>query len=131
MRVVVVAGAVSTAALGVIAILAMNADIRWRSVAALLWTLSAVRELCVITHGYKRFRRLRIYATGEVDLQGSDGKWCSAKILSGSVVLSRIAWLRLAPERGGHCAELVRGRSSESDAWRRFQVIWRHLGAGD
>lgn len=131
LRGVVVASAWSTAALGGVAIFCMDLDICWRGVAASLWTLAAAREVCVITLGYKRYQRLRIYETGEVDLQRSDGQWCSAKLLSGSVVLSRIAWLRLAPEGGGHHAELLRGGSAESDAWRRFQVIWRHLGAGD
>ncbi len=128
-RAVVVAGA-ATAVIGLAIISAMDLARCWRLAAALAWCVASAHELFVITSGYKRFRGLRIYETGDIELLGADGRWCAAKALSGSVVLQRIAWLRLAPEKGRAYAEIVRGNSAEDEAWRRFQVIWRHLGAG-
>ena len=126
LRRVVVASGVAFAVLGELVIFSLDLGLEWRLAGALLWALSAARELYVITDRYKRFRRVRIDATGEVTLQDSDGEWCSAKLLSGSIVLARFAWLRLAPEQGLSYPEPLRGDASENEAWRRFQVIWRH-----
>jgi hypothetical protein len=126
----VVAGGSIFALIGLGIIGTMSLAPSWRLGAALVWCLVSVRELFVITSGYKRFCGLRIYETGAIELLGADGRCCTAKTLPGSVVLRRIAWLRLAPEKGRPYAELVRENSAEDEAWRRFQVIWRHLGVG-
>ena len=115
--------------LGIGIIAAMDIGAGWRCLGVLLWLLSSGRELFVITSGYKRFRCIRIYETGELQLLDANGNWCNAKALSGSIVLRRFAWLRLAPQGGRPYAELLCRERSESEAWRRFQVIWRHLGA--
>lgn len=130
LRRAVVATGAATALIGLAIIAAMNLAPPWRLAAALAWCAVSASELFVITSGYKRFSSLRIYETGDIELLDTRGRWCTATVLSGSVVLRRIAWLRLAPETGRPYAEIVRGNPAENEAWRRFQVIWRHLGAG-
>jgi len=59
----------------------------------------------------------------------ADGNWHPARLLPGSMLLRRVGWIRWDDGCGRQYAELLRGRSRESDDWRRLQVIWRHIGA--
>ena len=82
----------------------------------------------VIADGYKRFGRIRVDFEGNLELLVGAVDWVPARLLSGSVVLEKYAWLFIKPRNGCRYAELVRGDSLENQAWRRLQVIWRHLG---
>ncbi len=93
------------------------------------WLVSCVWELVKTRRGYVLCRRLRVSANGDILQLDPDGVWHAARLLSGSVLLSRIGWIRLENTRGQKYAELVRGECRESDDWRRLQVIWRHIGA--
>jgi len=92
------------------------------------WLLLALWEFLRLRRGFARCCRLRVTVDGGLLLLDPDGSWQAARLLRGSVVLRRVAWIRCRTERGQHCAELARGNCRESEDWRRLQVIWRHIG---
>jgi len=101
----------------------------WRAAGAMLWLLTSAQEVNVIAKGYKRCQHIRIEHNGDVQVWSPDGCCLQATLCAGSIVLPRFAWLRFRAENGQRFAELVRGKCPENKAWRRLQVIWRHLGA--
>ena len=101
----------------------------YKSLVGISWLALCAYEWLSNRRAYARFGILRIDAEGRVERRCSDGTWQVHALRSGSVVLARLAWLRLVATDGLRYAELVRGDSRESIDWRRFQVIWRHVGA--
>ena len=97
--------------------------------ASLIWLLFGSAEMLLISSVHNRFGRILLRCDGSVQLHDRSGQWQAATIQSGTVVLPRLAWLRLKTANGRRYRELVCGKSSESEQWRRLQVIWRHLGA--
>ena len=100
----------------------------WRWLAAGAWCLNGLREILGIASGYRRYGRIRIDSEGAIALQAPGGNWMAAEVRDGSVVLQRYAWLRFRLPDGSGCGELLRGDSLENEHWRRFQLVWRHLG---
>jgi len=92
-----------------------------------LWLLWSGRELLRYRRCYGRWQRLSLLAPeGVARISGaSDSE--SVRILPGSVILPRLAWLRLKAENGDVWGELVRGNARESEDWRRLQLVFRHL----
>jgi len=111
--------------------LAMPIAWEWRFAASCLWLLVSERELLVIAGGYKHYKGIRIDDNGDTVLLTRDGDRLPVKLLAGSVVLPSLAWLRFKDRDGRRLVELIACKSPEDKAWRRLQVIWRHLGAGE
>jgi hypothetical protein len=127
-RRVLLSGAVLTlAGLGLVPLLPVSAV--HKAVLALAWLVLSGRECRAFWRGYDGGGTLRIAADGKVRRQCRDGRWQRAELCPGSVVLPRIAWLRLNPPGMRPYAELVSADTQESEDWRRLQVIWRHIGA--
>ena len=57
------------------------------------------------------------------------GEWRTASLLSGSLVLPGVAWLRISVGTGPAYGELLTGNPRKNEDWRRLLVIWRHIGA--
>ena len=102
----------------------------WRLSAGSLWLLVSERELRVMANGHKRYSGVRLDANGDAALLTRGGVWSPATLLAGSLVLPSLAWLRLKDQDGHKRVELLACKCPENKAWRRLQVIWRHLGAG-
>ncbi len=128
-RIVLVYGIIATA-VGLVLLATLPLALSWRAIAAVAWLLVSVRQLLVIAKGYKRCKRIRIEHNGTVTLWAADGCWFPATLIPGSVVLSKVAWLRFRAEDGQQFAELICEKSARNKGWRRLQVIWRHVGAG-
>jgi hypothetical protein len=96
---------------------------------AITWTGLFGYEWTALWRGYRESGAIRIAAGGQVECRRPDGTWVSAALCEGSVVLPRIAWLRIVPRDGRRYGELVCAERQGSEEWRRFQVIWRHIGA--
>jgi hypothetical protein len=128
LRRLVIGSGVAAAAAGAGLTWSWHLPVFWRLLAASCWLASCSVELRRIVQGYRRYRRIRVVSDGSVELRVAGGPWVAASVRPGTVVLPRIAWLRFAVRGGPGLAELVRGESGENEAWRRFQVIWRHLG---
>jgi len=97
-----------------------------KAVVAAVWTIFSGRELLTHWRVYGRWSVLTLYANGETELFGQQES-CAARVLPGSIVLADIAWLRIRAENGQIWGELVAADPRESEEWRRFQVIFRHL----
>jgi hypothetical protein len=117
-------------AIGTGVCLAMPLAWEWCLAASCLWVFISAAELRVIAQGNKQYRGFRIDATGTAALLTQDGDWLPATLLAGSIVLPSLAWLRFKDHEGRHRSELIACNCPENKAWRRLQVIWRHLGAG-
>ena len=125
----IIAGVAATV-FGFLMILALPVAPLWRVFGAVLWLLASSREMLVIAKGHKRCQHIRIEHNGDMQITAPDGCCSPATLRAGSVVLSRIAWLRFESQNGQQFAELMRGKCRKNKDWRRLQVIWRHLGAG-
>ena len=115
--------------LGVFVIAGLPWPASWRGLSTLVWLVLCVRELRILAMAYRQYRALQIFADGSVEIRREDDEAAGARLLPGSMVLPGLAWLRLELEDGSASGELLRGNTGEDEAWRRLQVIWRHLGA--
>ena len=124
------ASALAAWAAGVLIAVTLHVGWPYRVAVLLAWTAHALAAWQAITAGYRAYRGIRLRADGTVDLLTRDGVPVAATLRPGSIVLARRAWLLFAVAGGPDHAEFLRAGCCESEAWRRFQVIWRHLGAG-
>lgn len=129
LRRLVLASGIALQLLGQLVISQMSVDPAVRIAASGAWSLLGVLQLRRLIRGYRACRRLRIHADGSAEIADAGGAWRGAKLQPGCVVLERVAWLRLDAGRRQKFAELLVGNSRQSNAWRRLQVIWRHLGS--
>ena len=128
-RLVLISGWLALAA-GAVICLSMPFAWEWRLAAGSLWVLVSERELRVMANGHRLYRGVRLDANGGAALLTRDGDWSPATLLAGSLVLPSLAWLRFKDQDGRQRVELIGCKCAENKAWRRLQVIWRHLGAG-
>jgi hypothetical protein len=91
---------------------------------ALFWVFVCSRDLGRITRGNRRIRSIRM-GPGEAVIIDRHGGRAPVRIMSGSVVLARFAWLRLKCVDGLVTGELLRGDPASSHDWRRLQILWR------
>lgn len=97
-----------------------------KSVLGLLWIACGIIELASFRRGMSRIDRICMASDGSIRGYDPGGAGRPLRLLPGSVVLERVAWLRLAFGDGLTYGELLAGSAAESEAWRRLQVIWRH-----
>lgn len=91
----------------------------------LAWLFAGLAEIAALGRGMSRIDRIRIRSDGSVLAVDRTGAMRPLTLLPGSVVLDRLAWLRLRFEDGRRCGELLAGSASENEQWRRLLVIWR------
>lgn len=75
-------------------------------------------------HGYARVSGLYIDAAGVVRAFTRAGDPVILELVSGSVILQRIAWLRLRFPDGISYGELLAGDPSRCAQWHALQLIW-------
>jgi hypothetical protein len=90
-----------------------------------IWIIDCVRELTRVARGNARVSRLQLDANGDIFSTRPDGRRESLILQSGSVVLSRLAWLRLRFPDGSVGAELMSGDPLRDPRWQRLQLIWQ------
>lgn len=113
---------------GIVLVVCMPAAPLLKAGLCLLWVLSCGGEVSSFRRGMSRIDRIGIRDDGSVLGYGPDGARHVLRLLPGSVVLERVAWLRLGFGDGLAYGELVTGDAAESEAWRRLLVIWRQRG---
>jgi hypothetical protein len=84
------------------------------------------RELRKLARGAARLRQLWLDAEGNVAGLCADGRCEPLTLLSGSIVLKRLAWLRVRFADGSEHGELFQGDPATDPEWQRLQLIWRH-----
>jgi hypothetical protein len=90
-----------------------------------LWLARCLFELRSQLRGGSRIDRIRICATGALEGLTRHGAVESLTLLSGSMVLSRVAWFRLEFEDGLRYGVFLAGNPRRDEHWRRLQLIWR------
>ncbi len=89
-----------------------------------VWLVTGVRELSRQSRGYERIKSIRLEA-GAAMVTDRRGRQAPVQILPGSVVLPRLAWLRLKCPDGLIYGELLRGDAAVCRQWRHLQILWR------
>jgi hypothetical protein len=117
-------------AAGLVLILVLDLGAGIRAFAGLIWIAAGHDELQCLQTGFSGLRAIRLTSDGSIAVLNSDHQWLPGECQSGCIVLQNLAWLRFRTADGCQYVELLRGDSRESHSWRRFQVIWRHIGAG-
>jgi len=116
-------------AAGLVLILTLNLDTAMRAVSCFVWFAAGRHELARIERGFEFCNAVRLSSDGEIAVLNNDQEWLPATLQTGSIVLRNYAWLRFRAANGDIFVELMRGNARQSEEWRRFQVIWRHIGA--
>ena len=129
LRVLVLLSGVGLGAMGLVLIFRLPLHFAVTAGMALAWSVLTLSELAAIYQGFRGRCGLRVCADGSLLQRDCEGCWRAAELLPGSVVLPRLAWIRLRVGRGARSAELLRARGQKRRDWRRLQVIWRHIGA--
>jgi hypothetical protein len=96
---------------------------------AALWLSACLLEIRAQFCGMRRIYRIRIDSDGNLLGQSQDGRIEPLQLLSGSVVLTRVAWLRIRFTDGVQYGELLTGNPYTDRHWRRLQLIWRQRGS--
>ena len=96
-----------------------------RLLLCLIWLAYCLNEIRNCSRTAASLRLLRLYADGAVSGRFADGEWQQLRMLSGSMVLRRVAWLRLRLPDGLDYGELLSGNARDSRQWHRLQLIWR------
>lgn len=113
-----------------VVILTLPLDAALRALGCAVCLAAGRFELGRLRRGYRLCRAIRVFPGGELEIQGPDGDWTPGTLLSGTIVLQTVGWLRFRTDAAGTFVDIVRGDARESQQWRRLQVIWRHIGAG-
>ena len=129
LRCAVLLGGGALAALGLLVIMLLPVHMWLRITGAAAWAVTSAIEQLRLRRAYSRYAGLRVCHDGAVYVQQRDGDWQAARLLPGSLLLRRTAWIRIQSERGEVFGELLRGKCRRSVNWRRLHVIWRHIGA--
>ena len=115
---------------GVVVILELPFGRDLRAALIVAWIAHVSTDLVRLVRSQKGCLGIRVAAGGNVQIMAPDGCCIAATPRPGCVVTKRFAWLSLDAENGRHYRELVRAKTPQDHDWRRFRVIWRHLGAG-
>ena len=93
---------------------------------ALVFIGESCRELRRLNRGAARLQQLRLDAAGNVLGLGPGGQVEPLALLSGSIVLEKLAWLRVRFADGLEHGELFRPNPGTDPEWQHLQLIWRH-----
>jgi hypothetical protein len=129
LRIIVLTSGRLLIAAGLVLILTLDLDASLRAAGSLIWLTLGRFELQGVQRGFDSCTAIRVFSDGQIKVLNNDQEWMSGTLQSGSLVLPKLAWLRLQAANGTAFAELLRGDARESQNWRRMQVIWRHIGA--
>jgi hypothetical protein len=111
---------------GIGLILFMPLAAQWRFLLVVAWVGESYRELRALVRGAARLRRILLDAEGNVAGRKPGGRSEVLTLQTGSIVLSRVGWLRVRFPDGQRYGELLCGDPARDLEWQRLQLIWRH-----
>jgi hypothetical protein len=103
----------------------LNVPFAWRLLLALGWSADCLCSLWRLKQGAQALARLRLDSGGNVYVVDHAHSSQPVRLLSGSMVLPGMAWLRLRLADGSRHSELLIGRRVEAERWHRMQLIWQ------
>jgi hypothetical protein len=120
---VMLAGAAALLA-GIVLLIRLPVSVWLRAALTFVWLAACIAEIGGLSQSSQRIKAIRL-GVGVAEIINRQGRHESVQIMSGSVVLPRVAWLRLRCPDGLICGELLRGEPTSDQHWRRLQVLWR------
>jgi hypothetical protein len=129
LRILVLLSGILLCVVGLVLILGLALPAPAIGLGVAFWIYFALLEISVLAREFRKSHGLKVYPDCLLLRLDRERRWRPVRLLPGSVVLPRLAWIRFETECGIRAAELLRGNCRESDNWRRLQVIWRHVGA--
>jgi hypothetical protein len=129
LRVIVLLSGLIACLAGVLLALSLPLRALDRALIVCAWLFLCGREIARTWRGYALVGTLRISGDARIEVRLVGGEWRTASLLSGSLVLPRVAWLRISVGAGPAYGELLTGNPRKNKDWRRLLVIWRHIGA--
>lgn len=113
---------------GLVLLMRLPLPVPARALLIALWLFTGLRQLGRHSRGMQRVQAIRLQE-GEATVIDRQGRQSPVRIMSGSVVLPKLAWLRLRCPDGLVIGELLRGDAATDKQWRHLQILWRQ-GAG-
>ena len=123
-KTVLLSGAIAAIA-GLFLIMHMPLIALPRVISSAVWLVWCGIETSALTKVWPDVSRIGVNSAGEVWVIDAAGQRVTATLLRGSIVIRRLAWLRIRLEDGRKYAELVSGNAVEDYQWHRFQLIWK------
>ena len=96
----------------------------WRWACGLVWLADGLRELRNQRLGSVQVCSLRLDSRGLVVATDVAGQRHDLTLLTGSVVLPGLAWLRVRFASGLSYAELFTAKRADPGTWHRLQLLW-------
>lgn len=93
-----------------------------------LWIALGRHEWRRQVTGFRRVTSIRIHENGALESIDARGTVEALQLLGGSVVLRRMAWLRLKFADGSHYGELLCGDTDRNPGWHGLQLTWAQCG---
>ena len=116
-------------AIGLVLLLTLDIAVWLRAATCAVWAYLGATEIQRLERRFADLIAIRLSSAGEIAVLTRDEEWRPCDLQTGSIVLQKLAWLRLQTSNGEIFVELLRGNARQSVEWRRLQVIWRHIGA--
>jgi hypothetical protein len=128
LRKIVMLAACAAVLVGLVLLMRLPLPVPVRALLIALWLFTGLRQLGRHARGMQRVKAIRLQE-GEATVIDRQGRPSPVRIMSGSVVLPKLAWLRLRCPDGLVIGELLRGDAATDKQWRHLQILWRQ-GAG-
>ena len=109
---------------GLILIAMLPVSLVWRFVFSAFWLVDGGRELRDLRRGTARLASVVLDSEGRVMSTDKDGNRQVSELLTGSMVLPGMAWLRLRSAHGGPHGELFTRQRAGLASWHRLQLLW-------
>ncbi len=113
---------------GLVLLLLMPLPAGVRALLILGWSWMCVHDWRSQLRAYRRVAAIRIQVTGLIETIRPGGYAEPVRLLGGSLVLPRIAWLRLEFADRSRYGELLAGDSRLCPGWHWLQLSWRQHG---
>jgi hypothetical protein len=124
LRNIVMLAGCAAALIGLVLLIRLPIPVPIRLTLIAVWAVLSLRQLDRQARGGQRTKSIRL-EPGETSIIDRRGRQVPVQIMSGSVVLPRLAWLRLKFRDGLKFCELLRGDATQNEQWRRLQILWR------
>jgi len=110
---------------GIILIACLDLAPVWRALAAIIWVADCLRELRNLIRGAARVRQLRLDSDGGIIAVDLNGDEAAVTLMTGSLILPELAWLRLRFADRWSYAELLTKKRANIEDWHRLQILWQ------
>lgn len=110
--------------IGILLIVSLPIAPLWRIVLLAIWVADCSIELRRLRLGAARVSAIMLNSRGLVTAVDASGDRSELTLLTGSMVLSRLAWIRVRSSAGICHGALFTRRHTGPETWHRLQLLW-------